>query len=143
MLSIMLTVVNLEPSVVLQLCPGSNITFVCTNNQTKVLAWRSFEQDYPEGDPYFFNHGTEVDMVERSSGSFAVVLISASPLVSTATLTNEFGFQLNAVNLTCSSTTSVNTSPSERDYAVLVYVKVLRIYTWIIYTSLSCLCVRV
>ena len=111
--------VNLEPSGVLQLCPGSNITFVCTNNQTIFLVWRSFEQGHPEGDPYFFNTGSEVDMVEHFSGSFAVVLISTNPLISTATLTKNFGLQLNGANLTCFSTTSTNPSPSDWDYAVL------------------------
>ena len=120
-LSVMsLSTVNLEPSGVLQLCPGSSITFVCTNDQTGVLAWRSFEQDYPDGDPYFFNDGNAVNMVERFSGSFTVVLISTSPLISTATLTNNFGPQLNGTNLTCSSTTSISHSPSQSDYAVLI-----------------------
>ena len=111
---------NLEPSGVLKLCPGRNIKFVCIS-QSKVLAWRSFEQDYPDGDPYFFNDGSDVDMVERSSGSFTVVLISANPLLSTATLTNNFGLHLNGTNLTCSSTTATKPSPSQpqRDYAVL------------------------
>ena len=117
--SIMSTV-NLEPSGVLQLCPGSNITFVCTNNQTGVLAWRSFEQDYPEGHPYFFNQGSEVDMVERVSRSFAVVSLSASPLISTATLRNNFGLQLKGTNLTCSSTTKMKPPPSKLEYAVLI-----------------------
>ena len=118
-ISICIATVILEPSGVLELCPGSNITFVCINNQTSVLAWRSFEQDYPNGDPYFFSQNNPVDMAERFSGSFAVVLLSAIPLVSTATLTNNFGPQLNGTNLTCSSTTSTKPSPSERDYAVL------------------------
>ena len=138
-----MSTVNLEPSGILQLCPASNITFVCTNNQTKVLAWRSFEQDYPGGDPYFFNDGSDVDMVERFSGSFAVVLISTSPLVSTATLTNNFGPQLNGTNLTCSSTTSTNPMPSERDYALLILKgarDALFIYTNV-YSLCECICV--
>ena len=119
-LAVISTEVNLKPSGVLKLCPGSNVAFVCTNNQTSVLAWRSFEQDHPDGQPYFFNYGSEVDMMERSSGSFTVVLLSVIPLVSTATLTNNFGLQHNGTNLTCSSTTSTNTSPLQRDYAVLI-----------------------
>ena len=117
---VFISTVNLEPSGVLQLCPGSDITFVCTNNQTIFLVWRSFEQNYSDGDPYLFTYGSQVDMVEFFIGSFAVVLISASPLISTATLTKNFGLQLNGTNLTCSSTTSTNPSPSERDYAVLI-----------------------
>ena len=112
--------VNLEPSGVLQLCPGSNITFVCTNNQTTFIVWRSFEQDYPDGHVYIFNQNGSVDMVEYFIGSFALVLISANPLVSTATLTKNFGLQLNGTNLTCSSTTSKNPSPSKGDYAALI-----------------------
>ena len=81
-------IVNLEPSGVLQQCPGSNVTFVCINNQMNVFVWRSFDQDYPHGDAYFFNPGSPVDMVEHFIGSFAVVLLSVSPLVSTATLSN-------------------------------------------------------
>ena len=111
---------NLEPSGVLQLCPGSSITFVCTNNQTTVLAWRSFEQDYPEGDPHFFNQDSELDMKEQFSGSFAVMLVSASPLISKATLTNKFGLQLNGTNLTCSSTAKIKPPPSKTEYAVLI-----------------------
>ena len=110
----------LEPSGVLELSPGIKITFVCTNNQTIVLAWRSFEQDHPTGDPYFFNDGSVVDMVERFSGSFTVVLLSASPLVSAATLTNNFGPQQNGTNLTCSSTTSSKPSLAQVEYAVLI-----------------------
>ena len=116
---VIMPTVNLEPSGVLQLCPGSNIKFICTISQTTILAWRSFEQDYPDGDPYFFNNGSDLDMVERFSGSFTVLLTSTSPLVSTATLTNNFGLHLNGTNLTCSSTTSIKTSPSQSDYAVL------------------------
>ena len=113
--------VNMEPSGVLQLCPGSNITFVCTNNQTGFIVWRSFEQDSPDGDSFiFFNQENTIDMVQLLSGSFAVVLISASPLISTATLTNNFGPQLNGTNLTCSSTTSKIPSPSNGDYALLI-----------------------
>ena len=114
-----MSTVNLEPSGVLQLCAGSNITLVCTNDQTRVLAWRSFEHDYPDGDPYFFNDGSPLD-IARSSGSFAVVLVSASPLISTATLTNNFGPQLNGTNLTCSSTTYSTLPPAETEYAVLI-----------------------
>ena len=114
-----LATVNLVPSGVLQLCPGSNITFVCTNNQTSVLAWRSFEQDDSEDQPRFFNNFNKIDMMEYSIGSFAVVLTSASPLVSTATLTNNFGLQLNGTSLTCSSTTSTKPLPSETEYTVL------------------------
>ena len=112
--------VNLEPSGVLKLCPGSNIKFVCTNTQSSVLAWRSFEQDHPKGDPYFFNDGTNIDMVERFSGSFTVVLISTSPLTSTASLTNNLSPQVNGTNLTCSSTASTDASPSQRNYAILI-----------------------
>ena len=114
--------VNLEPSGVLQLCPGRNITFICTNNQPTFLVWRSFEQlqDYSDDDYQFFNHNSPLDMVEHVIGSFAVVLISTSPLTSTATLTKNFGLQLNGTNLTCSSTTSTNPSPSQGDYAVLI-----------------------
>ena len=115
-----MSTVNLEPSGILQICPGSNIAFICTNNETSVLGWRSFEQDYPDGDPYFFSDGSDVDMMERFSGSFTVVLVSTSPLVSTATLTNNFSLQKNGTNLTCSSTTSTKSSPSQRDYAVLI-----------------------
>ena len=132
-LAVISTVVNLEPSGLLQLCPGSNIAFVCTNNHTSVLAWRSFEQDHPDGDPYFFNDGSDVDMMERSSGSFTVVLLSTSPLVSTATLTNNFSLQKNGTNLTCSSTTSTKTLPSQRDYAVLIHKGIdryLYLYTY-------------
>ena len=111
--------VNLEPSGVLKLCPGSNIEFVCTNTQTGVLAWRSFEQDDSNGDPYFFNSDSPVGWMELFSGSFEVVLISTSPLTSTATLTENFSSKLNGTNLTCSSTTLLNTLPSERDYAIL------------------------
>ena len=112
--------VNLEPSGVLQLCPGSNAVFVCTNNQTSVLAWRSFEQGYPQGDPYFFSNSDSIDMIKRSSGSFTVVLISTSPLTSTATLTSNFGLQINGTNLTCSSTILPEESPPQREYAVLI-----------------------
>ena len=115
-----LATVNLEPSGVLQLCPGSSITFVCTNNQTIVLAWRSFEQDYPEGEPHFFSNVSKIDMTEYFSGSFAVVLVSASPLISTATLTEDFHLQLNGTNLTCSSNTFTNPPPTETEYAVLI-----------------------
>ena len=112
--------VNLEPSGELQLCPESNITFVCTNNQTNVLAWRFFEQGYPEGEPQFFNNASPVDMMEHVSGRFAFVLLSASPLISTATLTNNFGPQLNGTNLTCSSTTSSKLPLAQTEYAVLI-----------------------
>ena len=114
--------VNLEPHGVLHLCPGSNITFVCTTNQMNFIVWRSFqlEQDYPDGNPCFFNPFSEVDMVKCYSGSFAVVLISASPLISTATLKNNLGSQLNGTNLTCSSTTSTIPSPSNGYYALLI-----------------------
>ena len=132
-----MSTMNLEPSGVLLLCPGSNITFVCTNNQTSVLAWRSFEQDHPNGDPYFFNDDSPVDMVERFSGSFTVVLLSASPLISTATLMNgSFGLQLNGTNLTCSSTTYKNTLPSETNYAVLILKGTEN--TGFVYTNVSC-----
>ena len=110
---------NLEPSGVLQICPGSSITFVCTNNQTNFLVWRSFKQDYPDGNLFIFNIGSQVDM-QYLSGSFTLVLISVSPLVSTATLKENFGFQLNGTNLICSSTTSTNPLPSEGDYAILI-----------------------
>ena len=112
--------VMLEPSGVLKLCPGSNVTFVCTNNQTPILAWRAFEQDYPEGEPHFFSNVSKIDMMKYFSGSFTVVLISVSPLISTATLTNNFDFQLNGTNLTCSSTTSSIRFPEKVEYAVLV-----------------------
>ena len=135
-----MSTVNLEPSGVLQLCPGSNITFVCTNNVTSVLAWRSFEQDYPDGDPYFFSDGSEVDMAACCSGSFTVVLLSVNPLVSTATLTNNFGLQLNGTNLTCSSTTYKNTLPSETEYAVLILKGAQN--TCFLHTSVSCTSVR-
>ena len=135
-----MSTVNLEPSGLLQLCPGSNITFVCTNNQTTVLAWRSFEQDYPDGDSYFFNDGNPVDMVERFSGSFMVVLLSTSPLISTATLTNNFGPQLNGTNLTCSSTTYTNILPSEAEYAVLTLKGTQN--TCFIFTNVFCASVR-
>ena len=140
---VIMPTVKLEPSGVLKLCPGSNITFVCTNTHTAVLAWRSFEQDYPDGDPYFFNDGSAVDMVERFSGSFTIVLISTSPLTSTATLTNNFGSQLNGTNLTCSSTTSTTPSPSERDCAILT-LKGTRIHLVCMSVCVfACLCVCV
>ena len=117
---VIMPTVNLEPSGVFKLCPGSNIKFACTS-KSSVLAWRSFEPNGdPSGDPYFFNDGSDVDMAERSTGSFAVVLISTSPLLSTATLKNNFGLHLNGTNLTCSSTTSTTLSPSERGYALLI-----------------------
>ena len=112
--------VNLEPSGVLQLCPGSNITFVCTNTQTTALAWRSLEQDYPEGEPQFFNNISKIDMMEHLSGSFAVVLLSANPLISTATLTKNFDLHLNGTNLTCSSSTYSTLPPAETEYAALI-----------------------
>ena len=112
--------VNMEPSGVMQLCPDSNFTFVCTNNQTGLLAWRSFEQDYPEGEKHFFTNKSKIDMKTHFSGSFAVVLISASPLVSTATLTKNFDLQLNGTNLTCSSSTYTKLPPTETEYAVLI-----------------------
>ena len=112
--------VNLVPSGVLQLCPGSSITFVCTNNQTTVLTWRSFEQDYPNGATHIFCSVSKMGMMEHFIGSFAVVLISVSPLISTATLTKNFYLQLNGTNLTCSSTASTMPLPSETKYAVLI-----------------------
>ena len=135
--------VNLEPHGVLQLCPGSNITFVCTNNQTNFIVWRSFEQDSPDGDSFiFFNQVSTIDMVQLLSGSFAVVLISASPLVSTATLTKNFGPQLNGTNLTCSSTTSTNPSPSNGDYALLILKGTRCIHSLFIIFFSVCVCVR-
>ena len=140
MLSVIsIATVNLEPSGVLQLCPGSNIMFVCTNNQTGVIAWRSFEQDYPDGDPYFFSDFSPVDMAEHFSGSFAVVLISVSPLILTATLMNNFGLQQNGTNLTCSSTISTKPSPADRDYAVLILKGARNIYKRFNY--FVCVCV--
>ena len=112
--------VILEPSGILQLCSGGNITFVCTNNVTAVLTWRSFEQDYPEGDPEYFKPDSVIDMMGEFSGSFMVVLVSASPLISTASLTKNFGPQLNGTNLTCSSTTFSTLPPTETEYAVLI-----------------------
>ena len=117
-ISVCYLTVNLEPSGLLQLCPGSNISFVCTSNQTDILVWQSFEKGYSDGDSLFFTPNSPVDMVERIIGSFAVVLISASPLISTATLTNKFNLQQNGTNLTCSNDTSP--SPTEGTYAVLV-----------------------
>ena len=93
---------------------------VCTNNQTDLLAWRSFEQDYPDGEKHFFTDKSKIDMKTHFSGSFAVVLISASPLISTATLTKNFDLQLNGTNLTCSSTTSTILPPTKTEYAVLI-----------------------
>ena len=48
------------------------------------------------------------------------MLISTSPLISTATLTNYFGSQSNGTNLTCSSTTSSALPPTKTEYAVLM-----------------------
>ena len=67
-ISVYIATVILEPSGVMELCPGSNITFVCTNNQTAVLAWRCFEQDYPEGDKFFFKHGSPLDRAGGTAG---------------------------------------------------------------------------
>ena len=135
----MLTV-NLEPSGVLQLCSGGNITFVCTNNvnQSELLAWRAVDENHPDGDPYFFTNTDEVD-IERFSGGFTLLLKSRSPLVSTATLTNIFSPQQNGTNLTCSSTTASRPSPSKADYAVLI----LKGTQYILFFSCVCVCISV
>ena len=113
-----MSAVNLEPSGVLQLCSGGNITFVCTNNQSSLLVWRGFSQNDHKGNPYYFTNTSTLDL-ERFIGNFTLLLKSTSPMVSTATLTNSFGPQQNGINLSCSETTSSNPSPSQGDYAVL------------------------
>ena len=58
--------------------------------------------------------------MEQFSGSFTVMLVSVSQLISTATLKNNFGLQQNRTNLTCSSTTSTNPMPADVEYAILI-----------------------
>ena len=66
------------------------------------------------------------------------MLISGSPLISTATLTNNFGPQLNGTNLTCSSTTSKQVQPEERDYAVLILEGTQIIHGMLLFDTLQC-----
>lgn len=112
--------VNLEPSGILQLCPGSNITFSCTNNQSAVIAWRAFDENHPDGNPIFFSTFSVVDMRQLVSGIFTVTLQSLSPLVLTATLTNSFNPQQNGTLLFCSNTVSSTPSPSQMEIATLL-----------------------
>ena len=112
----------LEPSGVLQLCPGSNITFVCTvdNNQSNVLKWQAFDQDHPNGDSHFYTtFNTGVNMNQQFIGIFTLLLKSMSPLVSTATLTNGFNLEQNGTVIVCASTLSLP-SPSEMREAELI-----------------------
>ena len=134
----MMSTVNLKPSGVLQLCPGSNVMLVCTNNQSSVLAWRAFdENNHPEGDPCFFSDQSKIDMIECTSGSFTILLISTSPLVSTATLKNKFDPQQNGTILVCSSTVSPNPSPSQMENAILTIKGTL--YMYVLARTCSCL----
>ena len=136
-----MSTVNLEPSGVLQLCPGSNITFVCTNNQSAVIAWSAYDENYdPDGDPCFFSVQSKIGMTGCTSGNFTILLISTSPLVSTATLKNKFDPQQNGTILVCSNTLSSNPSPSQMENAVLT----LKGTQYAVYGSfLVCVCVCV
>ena len=119
---LILYAVNLEPFGVLQLCPGSNITFVCTmdTNQSHILYWQAFDQDNTNGDSYVYFIFSTVDMNQQSIGSFMLLLKSTSPLVSTATLTNGFNLDQNGTILVCASTNNSMSSPSQMKEAKLI-----------------------
>ena len=129
---------NLEPSGILQLCPGAaNISFVCGNDDpsSNLLTWRAYDQNHDNGGLHVFRPSSALD-TEQSSGIFTVVLNSKYPLMSTATLTNNFDSQQNGTNLTCGDTTSTP-STSQGDFAFLI----LR-GTCIAIASLLCALVR-
>ena len=115
----LLLAVNLEPSDVLELCPGSSMTFTCTNNDSSLLEWQVFNKTHPNGEAFVFTPSSTLNR-EVSKGIFSVRLISRNPLVSTATLTTSFNPQQNGTNLTCASTVSLNPSSQDIDYAVLL-----------------------
>ena len=110
----------MEPSGLLRLCPGANITFVCTSDPSStLLTWRAYDQNHENGDSYFFYTNSALD-TEQTSGIFTLLLNSNNPLMSTATLTNNFDPQLNGTNLTCANTTSTTPSPSQGDFALMI-----------------------
>ena len=134
---------NLEPSGILQLCPGAaNITFVCTNDDpsSDMLTWRVYDQNHVNGFLYVFASSSALH-TEQSEGIFTVVLNSKNPLMSTATLTNNnFDPQQNGTNLACANTTSSTPSPSQGDFAFLI-LKGTCIY-WLYIVFLLCTLVR-
>ena len=113
-----MSIVNLEPSGLLELCPGSNITFVCSTKQSPILVWKNYIQDHPDKHSHIytaFSTGLETD-----SGSFALLLKSKSPLVLTATLKNGFSSEQNRTILACASTVA-DPTPSQTENATLVF----------------------
>ena len=113
-----MSIVNLEPSGLVQLCPGSNITFVCRVSQSDILTWENHVQGHPDEEQQILSTGTDVD-VEFDSGRFTILLKSTSPLVSTATLKNSFNSQQNGTILVCTSTLNPVPPPSEMESAIL------------------------
>ena len=133
--------VNLEPSGTLKLCPGSSITFVCTiiQSQSPFIVWRVIDENHPKGDLHFFTKTDNVSTTERFVGNFSIALISTSPLVSTATLTDGFNLEQNETMLACSDTLSLNQSPSQVENATLI-LKGTFVYTFVCVSL--CLLVR-
>ena len=116
--------VTMEPSGVLQLCPGSSVTFSCTNNQTQFIFWGISHNSLPDGPELNPFSSGDVGM-PRFVKNFTFVLISTNPLVSTVTFTNKFNPQQNGTTLVCTGTLVANPSASLMDDATLILKGIL------------------
>ena len=109
---------------------------------SNVLIWQVYYQNHDNRDKHSFHKNSVLDM-EQSSSIFTVVLNSKNPLMSTATLTNNFDPQQKETNLTCAST-SAAPSPSQGEFAVLVLRGNAWLYMYILNLTcmFQCICVR-
>ena len=113
-----MSIVNLEPSGLVQLCPGSNITFVCSPSHSTIITWHNYVQGHPDRNSLIVTAGFDVDL-EFDSGSFTILVKSTSPFVSTATLRKAFNSQQNETILVCSIALNFVPTPSEMENATL------------------------
>ena len=113
-----MSIVILEPTGLVRLCPGSSITFVCRVSQSNVIVWENYVQGHPDKNRKILTIQSAVG-VEFDSGSFTILLSSSLPFVSTATLKDGFNSQQNGTILACSNTVYSVPLPSQIETATL------------------------